>query len=111
VTADTSFAVGLGLTNDCNLCAHCNRNTGRVDCLSLADVRRVCDSLPIRAINLGTGENALHPEFKAILNELHPHGLSVTLTSNGYSTSVLPAAPQGSTRRRGQASCGFVPGG
>ena len=90
MTADASFAVGLGLTNDCNLaCAHCYRDTGRVDCLSLADVRRVCDSLPIRAINLGTGENALHPEFKAILNELHARGLIVTLTSNGYSTSVL----------------------
>jgi len=84
------FAVGLGLTNDCNLaCAHCYRDTERVDRLSLADVRRVCDSLPIRAVNLGTGENALHPEFRAILRELHARGLVVTLTSNGYSTSVL----------------------
>ena len=84
------FAVGLGLTNDCNLaCAHCYRDTERVDRLSLADVRRVCDSLPIRAVNLGTGENALHPEFRAILHELHARGLVVTLTSNGYSTSVL----------------------
>jgi radical SAM protein with 4Fe4S-binding SPASM domain len=90
VTAGTSFAVGLGLTNDCNLaCAHCYRDTDRVDHLSLADVRRICDSLPIRAINLGTGENALHPEFRAILDELHGRGLVVTLTSNGYSTSVL----------------------
>ena len=84
------FAVGLGLTNDCNLaCAHCYRDTERVDRLSLADVRRVCDSLPIRAVNLGTGENALHPEFRAILHELHARGLVVTLTSNGYSASVL----------------------
>jgi radical SAM protein with 4Fe4S-binding SPASM domain len=84
------FAVGLGLTNDCNLaCAHCYRDTERVDRLSLADVRRVCDSLPIRAVNLGTGENGLHPEFRAILHELHARGLVVTLTSNGYSTSVL----------------------
>jgi radical SAM protein with 4Fe4S-binding SPASM domain len=91
VTASApGFAVGLGLTNDCNLaCAHCYRDTDRVDRLSLADVRRVCDSLPIRAVNLGTGENALHPEFRAILHELHARGLVVTLTSNGYSTSVL----------------------
>jgi radical SAM protein with 4Fe4S-binding SPASM domain len=91
VTAGASgFAVGLGLTNDCNLaCAHCYRDTERVDHLSLADVRRICDSLPIRAVNLGTGENALHPEFRAILHELHARGLVVTLTSNGYSTSVL----------------------
>ena len=91
MTAATSgFAVGLGLTNDCNLaCAHCYRDTERVDRLSLADVRRVCDSLPIRAVNLGTGENALHPEFKPILHELHARGMVVTLTSNGYSASVL----------------------
>jgi radical SAM protein with 4Fe4S-binding SPASM domain len=91
VSSDTSgFAVGLGLTNDCNLaCAHCYRDTERVDHLSLADVRRVCDSLPIRAVNLGTGENGLHPDFRKILGELHARGLVVTLTSNGYSTSVL----------------------
>jgi len=88
--ATSGFAVGLGLTNDCNLaCAHCYRDTERVDHLSLADVRRVCDSLPIRAVNLGTGENALHPEFRTILRELHARGLVVNLTSNGYSTSVL----------------------
>ena len=88
--AASGFALGLGLTNDCNLaCAHCYRDTERVDHLSLADVRRICDSLPIRAVNLGTGENALHPEFRAILHELHARGLVVTLTSNGYSTSVL----------------------
>ena len=122
MTADASFAVGLGLTNDCNLgCAHCYRDTGRVDCLSLADVRRVCDSLSIRAINLGSGENALHPEFKAILNELHARGLIVTLTSNGYSTSVLddeglrwlhpgPRFPQRNPRseKRSSASTGFT---
>jgi radical SAM protein with 4Fe4S-binding SPASM domain len=91
VTAGASgFAVGLGLTNDCNLaCAHCYRDTERVHHLPLADVRRICDSLPIRAVNLGTGENALHPEFRAILHELHARGLVVSLTSNGYSTSVL----------------------
>jgi len=91
VTAGASgFAVGLGLTNDCNLaCAHCYRDTERVHHLSLADVRRISESLPIRAVNLGTGENALHPEFRAILHELHARGLVVTLTSNGYSTSVL----------------------
>lgn len=85
-----SFALGLGLTNDCNLaCAHCYRDTDRIDHLSLADVRRVCDSLPIRAVNLGTGENALHHSFRTILRELHERGIVVTLTSNGYSTSVL----------------------
>jgi len=95
----SGFAVGLGLTNDCNLaCAHCYRDTGRVHHLSLADVRRICESLPIRAVNLGTGENALHPEFRAILHELHARGLVVSLTSNGYSTSVLDDEDLGSFR-------------
>ena len=84
------FAVGLGLTNDCNLaCAHCYRDTERVDHLSLANVRRVADRLPIRAVNLGTGENALHPEFSEILRELRARGIVTTLTSNGHSAAVL----------------------
>src|SRR5215472_4699555 len=84
------FSVGLGLTNDCNLaCAHCYRDTDRIDRLSLDDVRRVCDALPIRSINLGTGENALHPEFRRILAYLHGRGVAITLTSNGYSASAL----------------------
>ena len=58
-----SFSVGVGLTNACDLaCAHCYRDTARVDQLSLADVAEVCDTLPVRSINLGTGENGLHPD-------------------------------------------------
>jgi len=84
------FSIGLGLTNDCNLtCAHCYRDTGRVDRLSLADVRRVCESVLVRSINLGTGENGLHPEFHAILRYLQERGTAIALTSNGYSTAVL----------------------
>jgi radical SAM protein with 4Fe4S-binding SPASM domain len=84
------FSIGLGLTNDCNLaCAHCYRDTGRVDRLTLADVRRVCESVPVRSVNLGTGENGLHPEFHTILRYLQERGTAVALTSNGYSTAVL----------------------
>jgi radical SAM protein with 4Fe4S-binding SPASM domain len=100
VTADApGFAVGLGLTNDCNLaCAHCYRDTERVDHLSLSDVRRVADRLPIRAVNLGTGENALHPEFRAILRELRTRGIVTTLTSNGHSAAVMDDDELGSLR-------------
>ena len=41
--------------------------------LTLADVQRVCESLPVRAANLGTGENGLHPEFQAIVHDLRDH--------------------------------------
>ena len=89
-SAESGFAVGLGLTNDCNLtCAHCYRDTGSIDRLSLDDVRRVCESIPVRSVNLGTGENGLHPEFHAILGYLRERGTAIALTSNGYSTAVL----------------------
>ena len=89
-SAVNGFSIGLGLTNDCNLtCAHCYRDTGRVDRLSLADVRRVCESVPVRSVNLGTGENGLHPEFHAILRYLRERSTAVALTSNGYSTAVV----------------------
>jgi hypothetical protein len=44
--ASRTFSLGLGLTNACNLaCAHCYRQTARVDCLSLAQVRLACEAL------------------------------------------------------------------
>src|SRR5262245_52000666 len=84
------FALGLGLTNDCNLaCAHCYRDTERIDHLTLDRVRRVCDRLPIGSVNLGTGENGLHPEFHEILRYLHERGTAITVTSNGFTAAVL----------------------
>jgi radical SAM protein with 4Fe4S-binding SPASM domain len=84
------FSVGLGLTNECNLsCAHCYRDVGATQRLTLADVRRVCESLPVRAANLGTGENGLHPEFRPIVGYLREQGIATSVTSNGYTLSIL----------------------
>ena len=84
------FSVGLGLTNACNLsCAHCYRDTGPAQYLTLAAVRRVCESLPVRAANLGTGENGLHPEFHAIVGYLRDQDVPTSITSNGYTLSIL----------------------
>jgi radical SAM protein with 4Fe4S-binding SPASM domain len=47
------------------------------------------ERLPIRSVNLGTGENGLHPEFKAILGYLRTQPIKLTITSNGYSVAVL----------------------
>ena len=89
-SAGDGFSVGLGLTNECNLaCAHCYRDTGSIDRLSLDDVRRVFESVPVRSVNLGTGENGLHPEFRAILRYLRERGTTIALTSNGYTAEVL----------------------
>src|SRR6266705_155212 len=65
---DATIALGLGLTNECNLsCAFCYRDPTRTDRLSLEQVKSVVERLPIRSVNLGTGENGMHPEFRAIL--------------------------------------------
>ena len=87
---DTAVSLGLGLTNECNLsCAFCYRDPARADRLSLAQVKSVMESLPVRSVNLGTGENGMHPEFKAILAYLRAQPVKLTITSNGHSAAVL----------------------
>src|ERR687897_1373371 len=84
------FALGIGLTNECNLaCSFCYRDPTRVDRLSLAQVTSVIGRLPVRSVNLGTGENGMHPEFGAILHYLRKQSLKLTITSNGHSIDVL----------------------
>src|SRR5262249_19646609 len=84
------FALGLALTNECNLaCAFCYRDPDRVDRLTLEQVRAITTSLPIRSINLGTGENGMHPDFPAILDFLRAQPINLTITSNGHSIANL----------------------
>jgi radical SAM protein with 4Fe4S-binding SPASM domain len=88
--AATGFSVGLALTDDCNLaCAHCYRDALNPGYLSLADVKSICAAFPPRSINLGTGENGLHPEFHEILAYFRAAGIRHTITTNGYSIDVL----------------------
>ena len=87
---DTGIALGLGLTNECNLtCAFCYRDPTRTDRLSLDQVKAVMERLPVRSVNLGTGENGMHPDFKAILAYLRTQPVKLTITSNGHSVAVL----------------------
>jgi radical SAM protein with 4Fe4S-binding SPASM domain len=89
-TTAAGYSVGLALTDDCNLtCAHCYRDTLSIGYLSLADVKAIVAALPVRSINLGTGENGLHPEFGAILAYFRAEGIRHTITTNGYSIGVL----------------------
>jgi len=84
------FSVGIGLTNDCNLnCAHCYRDTQRVDYVSLNQIKTLCENLMVDAMGLGTGENALNPEFVPIVEYLHARGIQLSLASNGYSLMAL----------------------
>ena len=87
---DATIALGLGLTYECNLsCAFCYRDPTRKDRLFLDQVKSVMERLPIRSVNLGTGENGMHPDFKAILTYLRSQPVKLTLTSNGHSVAVL----------------------
>jgi len=84
------ISLGLGLTNECNLtCAFCYRDPTRTDRLSLDQVKSIMERLPVRSVNLGTGENGMHPEFKAILAYLRTQPVKLTITSNGHSVAVL----------------------
>src|SRR5262249_30130425 len=90
---DTGISLGLGLTNECNLtCAFCYRDPTRADRLSLDQVKAVMDRLPVRSVNLGTGENGMHPDFEAILAYLQTKPVKLTITSNGHSVAVLEDA-------------------
>lgn len=90
MASERGVALGLGLTNECNLaCSFCYRDPTRTDRLSLDQVKAVMERLPVRSVNLGTGENGMHPDFKAILAYLRTKPLKLTITSNGHSVSVL----------------------
>ena len=88
--APGAFALGLGLTNECNLaCSFCYRDPARIDRLTLDQVRSVMENLPVRSVNLGTGENGMHPQFREILAYLRTLPVKLTITSNGHSAAVL----------------------
>jgi len=90
MSSGTGISLGLGLTNECNLtCAFCYRDPTRADRLSLDQVKSVMERLPVRSVNLGTGENGMHPDFKAILAYLRTKPVKLTITSNGHSVAVL----------------------
>ena len=85
------YSLGIGLTNDCNLnCAHCYRDTQTIHNISLAQVKEICSLIPVDSIGMGTGENALNPEFNAIVSYLHEQGIRINIASNGYSLTVMP---------------------
>jgi radical SAM protein with 4Fe4S-binding SPASM domain len=88
--ADPGISLGLGLTNECNLaCAFCYRDPTRADRLSLDQVKSVIERLQVHSVNLGTGENGMHPDFKEILAYLRTTPIKLTITSNGHSVAVL----------------------
>jgi MoaA/NifB/PqqE/SkfB family radical SAM enzyme len=85
------YSVGIGLTNDCNLnCAHCYRDTDRLWSLSLEQIKLICESIPVDSMGMGTGENALNPEFIPIVEYLQWKNIRLSIASNGYSLTTIP---------------------
>jgi radical SAM protein with 4Fe4S-binding SPASM domain len=50
------------------------------------------ERIGVRSVNLGTGENGLHPEFLAILTYLRTRPIKLTMTTNGYSVASISDA-------------------
>lgn len=85
-----AVSVGIGLTNECNLsCPHCYRPTLAVQRLGVAQIAAILDGLDVGAVNLGVGENGMHPDYRAMLTLLRERGVKTAITSNGYSLALL----------------------
>jgi MoaA/NifB/PqqE/SkfB family radical SAM enzyme len=88
-----AYSVGVGLTNECNLrCPHCYRPDAVIQRLTVQDIARVCEAIPVKSMNLGVGENGLHPDYRVMLDYLSQQDIVTSLTSNGLSTEVLTDA-------------------
>lgn len=84
-----AYAVGIGLTNDCNLhCAHCYRGEG-IPRLTMRDLVTISESVEVGSVNLGTGENALHPQYHEMIAYIREQGIRLAITSNGYSVAQM----------------------
>jgi radical SAM protein with 4Fe4S-binding SPASM domain len=83
-------AVGIGLTNECNLaCPHCYRPTLTQQRLSVPEVEAILDNLDVGSVNLGVGENGVHPEYREMLALFRERKVKTAITSNGYSLDML----------------------
>ncbi len=83
-------AVGIGLTNECNLaCPHCYRPTLTLQRLSVPQVETILQNLDVGSVNLGVGENGVHPEYRRMLALFRERNVKTAITSNGYSLDVL----------------------
>ena len=55
-------AVGIGLTNECNLaCPHCYRPTLTQQRLSVPQIQTILDNLEVGSVNLGVGRTGCTP--------------------------------------------------
>jgi radical SAM protein with 4Fe4S-binding SPASM domain len=89
--ARTGYTVGIGLTDRCNVnCSHCySRPANGPKDLDFDLFCRLVEGLPIKSINLGTGESYLYPRFKDVLSFLAERRIEVAVTTNGWTVAEL----------------------
>lgn len=86
------YSIGVGLTSACPFsCSHCYSGAGcnPVD-LDPARLFHFISHVPVSAINLGTGESCMHPDFLPVVNGILDRGVPLALTTAGPSLSALP---------------------
>jgi len=88
----TGYSVGVGLTSACPFsCSHCYSGAGRNPVhLDSERLLRFIDVFPVSAINLGTGEACMHPDFIRVVEAILERGIHLALTTAGPSLSALP---------------------
>ncbi len=80
----------LHITSRCNLkCRHCyyiKDDTPRAQDLTTGDIEKIIrrfTPLGLKRVTLSGGEPLLHPDFPAIVDMVHHHGLASVILSNG----------------------------
>ncbi len=85
------YSIGVGLTSACPFtCPHCYSGAGRNPVhLDSARLFRFIDKMPPAAINLGTGESCMHPEFLQVVDAILQRGIPLALTTAGPSLLAM----------------------
>ena len=90
-TGAEGYSIGVGITSACNMrCRHCYSGSGKYPAfMSPGELFRLLDSVAVEAVNLGTGESALHPEFESVVEGILSREIDLAITSNGYSIEQM----------------------
>ncbi len=90
--APERYTVGIGLTDRCNAqCPHCySRPQGPGSDLDFDEIITLCEIVPLRSVNFGTGESLLYPRFIEVVRILGERDIDVAVTTNGSTILNLP---------------------
>lgn len=86
------YSIGVGLTSACPFsCSHCYSGAGRNPVhLDFSRLMSFVEGFPVSAINLGTGEACMHPDFIRVVTAILDKGIPLALTTAGPSLQALP---------------------